>query len=424
MKQMMMRLNVFKSEVMDAGITRAMGYTPYSAASIGECFYAADFIKKRGETFSAWVEGWKEIAKRTEELALSFVSDGNLVGASRTYLRAWNYYRAAEFAVMPQGSREQTELYRDSIRCLDNGFRHATYYSEKIAIPYESTTLPGYFFRANQESDKPRATIVLNGGGDGAGEEMFFIGGGPQGLDYGFNLLVFHGPGQRGALHQDPQLCFRHDWEQVLGPVLDYCETRPDVDMNRLGVYGVSLGGFLVPRAAAFEKRIKAVAVNAILPNYYKHWLDEALEQVPGIFSGVIASRLSTYSDVDWNKLINPVVKKREDARFVFSLMDWTNNTRSPGEFFKKIQKDWDIEALAGQISVPFLSLQSEGEGENASKAAETFYELLKCDKKQVVFKTENGADQHCTLNNIQFAADVLYPWFHKVLNTDDPIGT
>ncbi len=159
-----------------------------------------------------------------------------------------------------------------------------------------------------------------------------------------------------------------------------------------------------------------SVAVNAILPNYFKHWMDEALEQVPGVFSGILASRLATLSEADWNKLLDPVAKKRDDARFVFSLMDWTNGTHSMGEFLKKIQKNWDIMPLAGQITVPFLSLQSEGEGENASKAAEAFYQALTCDKRHVVFKTENGADQHCTLNNLEFAADVIYHWFQQVL--------
>jgi hypothetical protein len=416
MKQMKIRLNVFKSEVFDAGFTRALGYAPYSAASVGECFFAADLIKRRGESFDAWVAGWREAALRAEELAVGFARSNETAAAGRASLRAWNYYRAAEFAVMPQGSGEQAGLYRDSLRCFDKWRTYCRHFSEQIAIPYEGTTLPGYFFRAGDQEGIPRATIVLNGGGDGAGEEMFFLGGGPQALGYGFNLLVFHGPGQRGALHQDPRLCFRHDWEKVLGPVLDYCQTRPDVAMAGLGVYGVSLGGFLVPRAAAFEKRIKAVAVNAILPNYYRHWIDEALEQAPGIFSGILASRMAAFSADDWDRLTDRVARKRADARFVFSLMDWTNGTRGMGEFFKKIQADWDIMPLAGRITAPFLSLQSEGEGENAAAAAETFYNALTCDKEHVVFRTENGADQHCTLNNLQLASDVIYPWFRKVL--------
>jgi hypothetical protein len=98
---MMVRLNVFKSEIFDAGITRTMAYTPYSAASIGECFYAADLIKKRGETFDAWVSAWKEMAIRTEGVAVDFEKEGAFPAAGRAYLRAWNYYRSAEFAVMP-----------------------------------------------------------------------------------------------------------------------------------------------------------------------------------------------------------------------------------------------------------------------------------------------------------------------------------
>ena len=108
--------------------------------------------------------------------------------------------------------------------------------------------------------------------------------------------------------------------------------------------------------------------------------------------------------------------RKRDDARFVFSLMDWTNHTHSMGEFLKKIQSSWDIMPLAGQITVPFLSLQSEGEGENASRAAQAFFEALTCEKKHIVLKAENGADQHCAMNNIEFASDLVYPWFQKVL--------
>ena len=71
---------------------------------------------------------------------------------------------------------------------------------------------------------------------------------------------------------------------------------------------------------------------------------------------------------------------------------------------------------LVDKINIPFLSLQSEGEGENAVKAAESFFDALNCEKKHILFKSENGADQHCTLNNLEYAADVIYPWFQKVL--------
>ena len=40
--------------------------------------------------------------------------------------------------------------------------------------------------------------------------------------------------------------------------MIDWLETRSDIDPRRLGIWGVSLGGYYAPRAAAFERRIKA----------------------------------------------------------------------------------------------------------------------------------------------------------------------
>jgi len=51
------------------------------------------------------------------------------------------------------------------------------------------------------------------------------------------------------------------DSERVAKAVIDYLVTRPDVDPERIGLHGSSLGGYSGPRCATGEKRIKAVAV-------------------------------------------------------------------------------------------------------------------------------------------------------------------
>ncbi|CAG0927705.1 2,6-dihydropseudooxynicotine hydrolase [Thermoflexales bacterium] len=415
MKSVILRPNVFENEMFDTLFIRAMGYTPCSAASLGECYYVAREIKKAGESLKSWVTCWKAMAVRTEALARNFEGEENPIAAYNTYLRAWNYYRAAETFVVPQGSEEHASLYRDSIRCFDKALKHAPFIGEKIAIPYEGTTLPGHFFKRRAEAEAARPTIVLNGGGDGAGEELFPLCGVTQALDYGFNVLTFHGPGHRGALNQDPQLIFRYDWEKVIGPVLDYCETRADVKADRVGLYGVSLGGYLAPRAAAFEPRVKAIAVNGILPNYYHFWTDSIMEYVPGIFRKFAAKKLADLTETDFNRLAEPLTKKDFGLEWIASLMNWTNGTKTFGEFLVKT-KGLDNLPLAEKISIPFLSLQSEGEGELARRAAQEFFERLPGDKLHITFKGENGADQHCALNNLQFAADVVYPWFQKKL--------
>jgi len=74
-------------------------------------------------------------------------------------------------------------------------------------------------------------------------------------LARGLATLAFDGPGQGEAEYALP---IRGDYETVVKSVVDWVETRGDLDAGRIGLWGVSLGGYYAPRAAAFEKRVKA----------------------------------------------------------------------------------------------------------------------------------------------------------------------
>jgi len=74
----------------------------------------------------------------------------------------------------------------------------------------------------------------------------------------GYNVLSFDGPGQAGAVYRQ-RLVFRPDWENVVGPVIDYALTLPGVDGAKIVLWGLSMGGELAPRAAAFEHRLAAL---------------------------------------------------------------------------------------------------------------------------------------------------------------------
>jgi alpha-beta hydrolase superfamily lysophospholipase len=63
------------------------------------------------------------------------------------------------------------------------------------------------------------------------------------------------------ALHREG-LVFRPDWEKVVMPVVDFALKQPGVDPKRIALMGVSMGGYLAPRATAFEKRIAALIAN------------------------------------------------------------------------------------------------------------------------------------------------------------------
>ena len=75
-------------------------------------------------------------------------------------------------------------------------------------------------------------------------------------LERGYNCLTFEGPGQGGVIRKQ-KIPFRHDWERVVTPVVDYALTRSEViDPTCIALMGISMGGYLAARAAAFEHRI------------------------------------------------------------------------------------------------------------------------------------------------------------------------
>jgi alpha-beta hydrolase superfamily lysophospholipase len=77
-------------------------------------------------------------------------------------------------------------------------------------------------------------------------------------LNFGFYVLAFDGPAQGEALRKQ-KLVFKRDWEKVLTPVVHYDRSRPDVDDDKIVLYGINMGGYLVARAAAYEHRAAAM---------------------------------------------------------------------------------------------------------------------------------------------------------------------
>src|SRR5271154_1762412 len=105
-----------------------------------------------------------------------------------------------------------------------------------------------------------RPLLILHSGFDGSAEEVHGEGA-RAGVERGWNVLTFDGPGQYGPIHRE-RLPFRPDWEKVVTPVVDFALTLSGIDPERIALMGVSLGGELAPRAAAFEKRLAALIAN------------------------------------------------------------------------------------------------------------------------------------------------------------------
>jgi 2,6-dihydroxypseudooxynicotine hydrolase len=89
-------------------------------------------------------------------------------------------------------------------------------------------------------------------------------------LDRGMAILAFDGPGQGEAEYD---FAIRYDYENVIAPVIDWLTANVrDVDSDRIGIWGISLGGYYAPRTVAFEKRIRAAIANCGPYNWGALW--------------------------------------------------------------------------------------------------------------------------------------------------------
>src|SRR5206468_5102037 len=146
---------------------------------------------------------------------------------------------------------QMKEAHRRAVECRHKALPHPDPPGERVAIPDEGKKLCGNLRKPAGMSKSP--IVVMCMGLDSAKEEMDDYEN--RFLARGLATLSFGGPGQ-GEAEYDFALC--PEYEKPVKAVFDYLATRADIDNARAGIWGVSLGGYYAPRAAAFERRIKA----------------------------------------------------------------------------------------------------------------------------------------------------------------------
>jgi alpha-beta hydrolase superfamily lysophospholipase len=148
--------------------------------------------------------------------------------------------------------------------CYDRALELLSIPAQPIKIPYEGTTLPGFFFPSPvARGEAP--VLILHQGRDAWPEQTMWAVEGA--VERGYHCLLFHGPGQGMALREQG-LTFRPDWERVVSSVVDFALKLPGVEPDGIILMGLSMGGALAPRAAAFEKRIKICIANPGVLNW------------------------------------------------------------------------------------------------------------------------------------------------------------
>ena len=204
----------------------------------------------RGLAWDDWCGAWSHVAAEHEQLGREALSLGQTKSAGAHLARAAVYYHFAKF-VFVNDLEQQREAHSSAVRCLNDALPHLDPPGQRLEIPFETGTLVGVLRRPNGPG--PHPLVVLVPGLDSAKEEF----GTTEALFLERGLATFSvdGPGQGEAEYD---LAIRGDWEVPGRAILDHLVTFRDIDPERLGVWGVSLGGYYAPRWASGDPRLRA----------------------------------------------------------------------------------------------------------------------------------------------------------------------
>ncbi len=201
-----------------------------------------------------WCREWCTTGDMHAGLAGEAENQGRRVSAGEAYIAAALCYHFGKFLFQDHHA-EYMDVGRRSIDAFAKGLRLLDPTGERVEIPFEGTALAGTLRRPDGVS-RPAVALLLPGL-DSTKEEFFTWE--EVFLKRGLATLSLEGPGQGECGYHLP---IRLEYETAVSTAIDWLEKRGDLDAQRVGIAGVSLGGLYGLRSAAFEPRVKAVVAN------------------------------------------------------------------------------------------------------------------------------------------------------------------
>ena len=200
--------------------------------------------------WDGWCAAWCRAAAEHEDLGRRALGDGRCLSGGSHLAQAAVYYHFAKFLFV-QDLAQLREAHNAAVRCLNDALPHLSPPGERVEIPFDGAMLAGILRRP--AGPGPHPVVVLIPGLDSAKEE--FRPTEQLFLERGLATFSVDGPGQGEAEYD---LVIRPDWEVPGAAILDAVSAMPSIDPARIGVWGVSLGGYYAPRLASGDSRARA----------------------------------------------------------------------------------------------------------------------------------------------------------------------
>lgn len=410
----------------------AMGGCTSQVAEPGELFRIFQTINAQSgnpadpgpEAFDAYCQAFGAFGDQLAQLAQS--SGSHPVTQRTRLLRASQYATQQLFFILggSQGSTEEQVFNTVESRwnAAAKLFQPA---AEQFEVQSEFGPIPGYFFAPDTSKDR-KPTIIISSGSDGQNVESMQFGV-TAGLQRGYNVVLFEGPGQMTPLFVR-NVVFTTEWDKVVGPVLEWTKARGDV--GKIGLIGVSFAGMLCARAAANLQGLSAVVLEPGAVSYGDLWQDQGdvttvrnTMNLPPDQKQAAQQKLNTEFQQAFTSLPRSTqfnIYKRgsiltqqtqSDARANKPLSDYYGLLEALVSF--------DYTADYGKIKIPTMITANEGDQFFAQQGAQGYNLLTNVppDQKSLLQLTAaQGAQLHDQPNGPTVAQEYIFDWLGPFL--------
>ena len=203
------------------------------------------------ERWDEWCAAWSQWGAMHACLGDEAEAEGSYRSAAQHYWQAAMMYHFGKFMFFHHPA-EHRKAHEQVVRLYHQALPYFDPPGERVEIPYEQgAVIPGILRKPPHRPRPP--VVILVPGLDSVKEELHAYG--EDFLRRGMAVLAIDGPGQGEMEFEHPM---RYDYDVVIRHVVDFLGSRRDVDATRVGMMGVSVGGYYAARAAAFEDRLRA----------------------------------------------------------------------------------------------------------------------------------------------------------------------
>ncbi|MEV0297597.1 alpha/beta fold hydrolase [Nocardia sp. NPDC050710] len=359
-------------------LRRLLGEAPLGGADAEEVSAAVRAIGP-SPSAEAWVREFSALGRGLAQRAADVAADGRL-DARTIALRAANYLRTAEFFISPLGTSlpAKIAMYQEMRQAFAMAVKG--YAVEQVRVPYEGTYLDAYYVHpANADGAHPG--VVFFGGLDSVGEELY-LWAGKELARNGIAVLIVDGPGN-GASIRLRGIQSRYDYEVATKAAVDYLEGRPGIDSDRIGLIGISLGGYYAARSAAFEPRLRATVVWGAI------WDESEILTSGG---------------------------NLETKRFLAEYGAWVFGGGDFGKAFVDSRR-FSMIPVAHLIRNPILIIHGADDVLVPVEQASKLYDAISAPKLLHIVESGRPGSAHCQADYIPAAWEVMIPWLLEQLS-------